>query len=217
MKIPENHFETLVVREGIPFVALALGIFFLFLYFFGIAGLISGVLPAFVLNFFRNPKRQVPTGKGMIVSPADGKIVKVQKDPLTGRWKVAIFMNVFDVHVNRIPVTSVVRDVTYIPGKFLNADLDKASEHNERNTLLLQTEDGHDVSMTQVAGLIARRIVCYAEISDRLPAGTTFGLIRFGSRVDLDLPEKTILSVGMGERVKGGESILGTLPSEQSG
>ena len=216
MRIRENHFKTPVVREGFPFVVLALGVFFLSLYFFGMPGLILGVLPAFVLNFFRNPDRQVPAGKGLIVSPADGKIVKAQKDPLTGRWKVSIFMNVFDVHINRIPVTSVVRNVTYIPGKFVNADLDKASEHNERNTLLLQTDDGHEISMTQVAGLIARRILCYAEVSDRLPAGTTFGLIRFGSRVDLDLPEKTILSVGMGERVKGGESILGTLPSKQS-
>ncbi|MCL4461297.1 MAG: phosphatidylserine decarboxylase family protein [Nitrospirae bacterium] len=216
MRISENHFKTPVVREGIPFVGLALGIFLVCLYFLGTAGLIAGLIPLFVLNFFRNPDRKVPDGKGNIVSPADGKIVKMQKDPQTGRWKVAIFMNVFDVHVNRIPVTSVVRNITYVPGKFLNADLDKASEYNERNTLLLQTEDGQEISMTQVAGLIARRIVCYAEISDRLPAGTTFGLIRFGSRVDLDLPEKTILSVGMGQRVKGGESILGTLPSEQS-
>ena len=216
MRIPESHFKTPVVKEGIPFIALAFGIFLVCLYFLGTLGLIFGVLPLFVLNFFRNPARSALAGEGTIVSPADGKIVKIQKDPVTGRWKVAIFMNVFDVHVNRIPVTSVVRNITYIPGKFLNADLDKASEYNERNTLVLQTEDGQEVSMTQVAGLIARRIVCYAEISDRLPAGTTFGLIRFGSRVDLDLPEKTILSVGMGERVKGGESILGTLPSKQS-
>lgn len=215
MRISENHFRTPVAREGVPFIALALIVFILCLYFLGAWGWVAVLFPLFVLNFFRNPGRTVPSGDGVVVAPADGKIVKARKDPDTGRWKVSIFMNVFDVHLNRVPVTGVVRKISYIPGKFLNADLDKASEHNERNTLVLETDNGREVAMTQVAGLVARRIVCYAEVSDRLKVGTIFGLIRFGSRVDLDLPEETVLSVRMGDRVKGGESILGSLPSEQ--
>lgn len=214
MRVSPDHFKTPIAREGMPFITGSLLFLFLCLALFHGWGLVAGLLPAFVLNFFRNPGRNVPVGEGVIVSPADGKIVKAERDALTGRWKVGIFMNVFDVHLNRMPVSGTVKRIVYTPGKFLNADMDKASEHNERNTLVLMTPSGEEVSMTQVAGLIARRIVCYAEPADELPAGTIFGLIRFGSRVDLDLPGNAVLSAGMGERVKGGETILGKL-SEQ--
>ena len=210
MRVSPGHFEGRIAREGIPFVTLALLFLLLCLALFRGWGLVSVLLPAFVLNFFRNPRRSVPEGKDLILSPADGKIVKSEQDPGTGRWKVGIFMNVFDVHLNRIPVTGTVESIEYIPGAFFNADMDKASERNERNVLILSTERGDRISMTQVAGLVARRIVCYAEPSDRLEAGTLFGLIRFGSRVDLDLPERTSVRVRLGDRVKGGESIIGT-------
>ncbi|MHB1606774.1 MAG: phosphatidylserine decarboxylase family protein [Leptospirales bacterium] len=216
MRVPKNHFNTPIAREGIPFVSVSLLFLFACLAFFHGWGILAGILPAFVLNFFRNPQRAVPTGDEIIVSPADGKIVKAERDTLTGHWKIGIFMNVFDVHLNRIPVSGTVKKITYTPGKFLNADMDKASEQNERNTLVLATRSGEEVSMTQVAGLIARRIVCYAQPGDELPAGTIFGLIRFGSRVDLDLPGNTVLSVGMGERVKGGETILGKLSEQRN-
>lgn len=216
MRVEKDHFRTPIAREGIPFVSVSLLFLFACLALFHGWGIIAGLLPIFVLNFFRNPKRDVPAGDGIIVSPADGKIVKAERDNLTGHWKVAIFMNVFDVHLNRMPVSGTVGKITYTPGKFLNADLDKASEHNERNTLVLNTRSGEEISVTQVAGLIARRIVCYAEPADELPAGTIFGLIRFGSRVDLDLPGNTVLSVGMGERVKGGETILGKLSEHRN-
>jgi phosphatidylserine decarboxylase len=210
MRVSPGHFEGRIAREGIPFVMVALLFLLSCLALFRGWGLIAGLLPAFVLNFFRNPRRSIPEGKDLILSPADGKIVKAEQDPGTRRWKVGIFMNVFDVHLNRIPVTGTVESIDYIPGAFFNADMDKASEHNERNVLILSTERGDRISMTQVAGLVARRIVCYAEPSDRLEAGTLFGLIRFGSRVDLDLPERTSVRVRLGERVKGGESIIGT-------
>ncbi|MHB1285170.1 MAG: phosphatidylserine decarboxylase family protein [Leptospirales bacterium] len=216
MRVSPDHFKTPIAREGMPFVTVSLLFLFMCLALFHGWGLIAVVLPAFVLSFFRNPSRVVPGGGNVIVSPADGKIVKAEKDVLTGRWKVAIFMNVFDVHLNRMPISGTVQKISYIPGKFLNADMDKASEYNERNTLVLRTASGEEVSMTQVAGLIARRIVCYAEPADELPAGTIFGLIRFGSRVDLDLPGNAVLSVAMGDRVKGGETVLGKLSEQQS-
>ena len=147
-----------------------------------------------------------------MVSPADGKIVVAGPDPVSGRVRVSIFMNVFNVHLNRIPVDGTVTGVTYFPGAFLNASFDKASEQNERNRVEIRTKSGGQVIMVQVAGLIARRILCYAEAGDAFSAGTIFGLIRFGSRVDLDLPVGTTLSVRLGETVKGGETILGILP-----
>lgn len=211
MRVSSGHFEGRIAREGIPFVTLALLVFALCLSLFRGWGLIAGLLPAFVLNFFRNPRRSVPQGRDLVLSPADGKIVRAERDPVTGRYMVGIFMNVFDVHLNRIPVSGTVESIEYIPGAFFNADLDKASEHNERNILVLATDRGKRVSMTQVAGLVARRIVCYAEPSDKLEAGTLFGLIRFGSRVDLDLPAGSSIRVRLGDRVKGGETIIGTL------
>ena len=212
MKVGPGHFKTPVAREGVPFILIAgalSGALFVASDLLGIVGL---ALVAFVVNFFRNPPRTVPSRPpGRIVSPADGKIVVAETAP-SGRVKVSIFMNVFNVHLNRIPVDGTVTGVTYFPGVFMNASFDKASEQNERNRVEMHTEKGESLIMVQVAGLVARRILCYAEPEDTLSAGTIFGLIRFGSRVDLDLPVGTTLSVRLGERVKGGETVLGTLP-----
>ncbi|MCL5286282.1 MAG: phosphatidylserine decarboxylase family protein [Nitrospirae bacterium] len=213
MKVGPDHFRTPVAREGVPFILAAAGLSAVLFWAWRPLGWVSLLLPAFVVNFFRNPPRLVPTGPpGRVVSPADGKIVVAGPDPGSGRVKVSIFMNVFNVHLNRIPVDGSVERIAYFPGAFLNASFDKASEQNERNRVEIRTKEGTQVIMVQVAGLIARRILCYAEAGDTLSAGTIFGLIRFGSRVDLDLPAGTTLSVRLGETVKGGETVLGILP-----
>lgn len=213
MKVGPDHFRTPVAREGGPFVLAAAGLSAVLFWVWAPIGWVSLLLPAFVVNFFRNPARSVPPGPpGQVVSPADGKIVVAGPDRVSGRVRVSIFMNVLNVHLNRIPVDGTVTGITYFPGAFLNASFDKASEQNERNRVEIRTKGGEQVIMVQVAGLIARRILCYAEAGDTLSAGTIFGLIRFGSRVDLDLPVGTTLSVRLGEMVKGGETVLGILP-----
>lgn len=213
MKVGPDHFRTPVAREGGPFVLAAAGLSAVLFWVWAPIGWVSLLLPAFVVNFFRNPPRSVPPGPpGQVVSPADGKIVVAGPDRVSGRVRVSIFMNVLNVHLNRIPVDGTVTGITYFPGAFLNASFDKASEQNERNRVEIRTKGGEQVIMVQVAGLIARRILCYAEAGDTLSAGTIFGLIRFGSRVDLDLPVGTTLSVRLGETVKGGETVLGILP-----
>jgi len=213
VKVGPDHFRTPVAREGAPFILAAAGLSALLFWAWAPLGWVSLLLPAFVVNFFRNPARRLPPGpSGQVVSPADGKIVVAGPDPVSGRVRVSIFMNVLNVHLNRIPVDGTVTGITYFPGAFLNASFDKASEQNERNRVEIRTKGGEQVIMVQVAGLIARRILCYAEAGDTLSAGTIFGLIRFGSRVDLDLPVGTTLSVRLGETVKGGETVLGILP-----
>lgn len=213
MKVGPGHFKTPVAREGVPFILIAGGISVILFWIYAPLGGLGLLLVAFVINFFRNPKRSFPAGPpDRIISPADGKIVVASADPVSGRVKLSIFMNVFNVHLNRIPVAGTVTRVSYFPGVFLNASFDKASEQNERNLVEIRTDRGLSVIMVQVAGLIARRILCYAEAGDSFSAGTIFGLIRFGSRVDLDLPVGSILSVRLGEMVKGGETVLGTLP-----
>jgi phosphatidylserine decarboxylase len=212
MKVSPDHFSKPIASEGFPFILISLGIVAGSVYFLGPVGGLLSVLPVFVINFFRNPARQVPSGEKIIVAPADGKIVRVEHDG-KGRMHVSIFMNVFDVHLNRIPIKGTIKEISYYPGKFLNADMDKASLENERNTLVLETQEKQVIRMTQVAGLIARRIVCYAEVNDLLESGVIFGLIRFGSRVDLDLPADTDIRVSMGDRVRGGESVIGIISS----
>jgi phosphatidylserine decarboxylase len=161
--------------------------------------------------FFRNPRRLVPRGEGLVVAPADGRVVRVL-EPQAGQPAVGIFMNVFDVHVNRLPVDGEVTAVEYTPGAFMNASLDKASERNERNRVTMRTPGGHQVTFVQVAGLVARRIACWLQAGARGRAGDVFGLIRFGSRVDVHLPAGSEVWVIEGERVSAGETILGRLP-----
>lgn len=174
-------------------------------------------LTAAICLFFRDPDRVVPTGDRLIVSPADGRIVHadvVEDCPyLDGPvLQISIFMSVANVHVNRFPVAGTVKDHFYHPGKFINASLDKASEHNERNALVIATDDGPDIAVVQVAGLVARRIITWAGPGDHLGRGQRFGLISFGSRVDCYLPTNAECRVKPGDRVQGGASVLGVMP-----
>ena len=166
----------------------------------------------FAAYFFRDPERVVPDDADLAVSPADGKIVRIEprEDPVSGERRVcvSIFMNVFDVHVNRSPVTGKIKDIIYYPGRFMNAALDKASEENERCIYVLEDSEKNSWTMVQIAGLVARRIVCRAETGDKLSRGERYGLIRFGSRVDLYLPENYNAHVYVGDTVVAGESIL---------
>ncbi len=178
--------------------------------------LFLGGLTAFVMYFFRNPERVIPMTEGSVVSPADGKIVQkrlVQEDEFIGgeAIKVSVFMNVFNVHVNRAPYAGIVKKVVYYPGRFINASLDKASELNERNAVLMETDNGKQLLFVQIAGLIARRIVCYVDEGDSLEKGERFGLIRFGSRVDVYFPPDADIKVQIGDKVTAGETILGQI------
>ena len=176
------------------------------------AALIFLALCWFSVHFFRDPERVTPTGPGLAVSPADGRVIRVETrpDPFSGeaRQCVSIFMNVFNVHVNRAPVACTVQGILYLPGKFLNASFDKASTDNERCAYLVRDDGGRPWVMVQVAGLIARRIVCRVEEGDTLARGERYGMIRFGSRVDLYLPPDYSAVVTNGDVVAAGESIL---------
>ena len=187
-----------------------------------------GFLTLGVLAFFRDPQRVTPQGGRFIVAPADGLVTLIRKldpprelvvDDGTGApglgagqvTRISIFMSVFDVHINRAPIGGTVRRVVYIPGKFLNADLDKASEENERQHLLIEGSDGVRIGFTQIAGLVARRIVPFIKPGDILAAGQRVGLIRFGSRVDVYLPEGTEPRVLLGQKIVAGETVLAEL------
>lgn len=170
------------------------------------------VLFWFSCHFFRDPERVTPRAAGLCVSPADGRVVRMEakEDPVTGerRTCISIFMNVFSVHVNRAPVDGTVEAIRYFPGKFLNAAADKASSDNERCAYLLREASGEGWTMVQIAGLIARRIVCRVDEGDALRRGERFGMIRFGSRVDLYVPEGYTATTRIGEQVYAGESVL---------
>lgn len=166
----------------------------------------------FILNFFRDPERVVPQEPGVAVSPADGKVIKVEtmRDPLSGeeRTAICVFMNVFNVHVNRMPIAGRIVRISYFGGKFLNASFDKASSDNERNAVLVEDADGQTWTVVQIAGLIARRIICWSEEGDVLARGQRFGLIKFGSRVDLYLPDGYAPVVQSGDKTFAGQTIL---------
>jgi phosphatidylserine decarboxylase len=173
----------------------------------------------FVVQFFRDPTRDSPASPGQILSPADGKIVFVgpATDPYLDRpaLKISVFMNVFSVHSNRSPVAGTVREIWYSPGRFFNAALDKASEENERNAVWVRdSDDNQDIVFVQVAGLIARRILCYVKEGDHLDWGQRYGFIRFGSRVDLYLPESCAPRVRLGDKVTAGLDIVAGRSSE---
>ena len=173
------------------------------------------IIALFVLQFFRDPPREIPQDADAVLSPADGRVVAVERvnDPYVQREaiKISVFMNVFNVHSNRSPVDGVVQQAWYFPGKFLNADLDKASTENERNALWLKTANGADITSVQVAGLIARRILCYVKAGDVLTRGQRYGFIRFGSRVDVYLPLNASVKVGIGDKVSATTTILAVL------
>jgi phosphatidylserine decarboxylase len=172
------------------------------------------LLSLFIAYFFRNPKREIPNLQNIVLSPADGKVIHVgecEEDRFLKEkaLKVSIFMSLFDVHLNRAPVSGKVLEKNYLPGQFLVASVEKSSLLNEQNAMILETEDRIKILLIQIAGLVARRIVCYAKAGDLLRKGEIFGLIRFGSRVDLYLPPEVKPIVRVGQHVKGGESIIG--------
>jgi phosphatidylserine decarboxylase len=170
------------------------------------AGIPFYILCLFCLWFFRDPEREIPAGP-VAVSPADGKVVLIRPEA-DGRTRLAIFLNVFDVHVNRSPIAGVIEKIQYRPGKFLVASHDEASLENEQNTLVVKGADGVSVEFSQIAGLIARRIVCYKKPGDAVRAGDRIGLIKFGSRVDLLFGSEWKLEVAVGQRVAAGSSII---------
>ncbi len=208
-----NGKHPLLAREGWPHILIAGAIALLVHIFAG--GLIAipfWLALLFVLNFFRDPVRAVPSDPKAVVCPADGQVIALSEveDPFLKRrsLRVSIFMNVFNVHSNRIPVSGRITQAWYHKGKFVNAALDKASEANERNALSIRTDEGRDVVVVQVAGLIARRILCYVRPNDRVERGQRYGFIRFGSRVDVYLPPDARSRVALGDKVKGGSGVI---------
>jgi phosphatidylserine decarboxylase len=212
-----NYPHPVIAREGWPFLAGSVVIALLLSIFVGgIIAFLAWIIALFVLQFFRDPAREIPQDFGAVLSPADGRIVAVERvnDPYVQREaiKVSVFMNVFNVHSNRSPVDGTVQQVWYFPGKFVNADLDKASAENERNAVWLKTANGTDITSVQVAGLIARRILCYVKAGDVLTRGQRYGFIRFGSRVDVYLPLDASVKVSIGDKVSATTTILAVLP-----
>ncbi|HEX7373019.1 MAG TPA: phosphatidylserine decarboxylase family protein [Thermodesulfobacteriota bacterium] len=207
-----------VAKEGMIFI-LPLGILSLILWIVRLpilAGL-GTFSTLFVIYFFRDPERGIPPGEKAILSPADGKVIQVQpcveERFLQGpAIKISVFMSLFNVHVNRNPLSGRIVDSAYSPGKFLRADLDRASAANEQNALLVETAEGTRLMVVQIAGLIARRIVCWVKKGDSVVRGQRFGLIRFGSRLDIYLPRDTQLQVRVGQKALAGQTILGHLP-----
>jgi phosphatidylserine decarboxylase len=206
-----------IAREGWPFIltTLALAVGSLALRWYWPGGILL-VLLGFMLNFFRDPERKIPQDPKLVLSPADGKIVQIIDAPAQGPLgpgykQISIFLNVFDVHVNRAPIAGRITDVKYNPGAFLPAFDDKASEKNEQNRATM--EDGSfRIAFTQIAGLIARRIVFRKKVGDTVSAGERVGLIKFGSRTDIFLPTSVKIEVKVGDRVKGGLSVIGVRP-----
>ena len=213
-----------IAREGWPFIAI-FGLVSLILYFlYAPLGWIGLVLTLWCVYFFRNPDRVTPEREGLIISPADGSVQMIAEvsppeeldmgsEPVV---RVSVFMNVFDCHVNRLPCDGRIGKLVYVPGHFLNASLDKASEENERQMVRIDLESGAFVGAVQIAGLVARRIVCYLEEDQIVLAGERFGLIRFGSRVDIYLPHGAVSHAVIGQKCVSGETVLADLKSDEA-
>lgn len=222
-----NALSTVFVpvhKEGYPFIGIAAIISIILLALFQPLGWIMVVLTCWCVYFFRDPERVTPDEDGVVVSPGDGVVSMIEEatppeelgldaEPLT---RISIFLNVFNVHVNRVPVGGKITALHYRPGKFLNASLDKASEDNERQSAAVTTEDGKTVVFVQIAGLVARRIVCDLEDNQEVKTGERFGIIRFGSRVDVYLPKGVTPAVAVGQQMIGGETILAELKGKKS-
>ncbi|MFM2397085.1 MAG: hypothetical protein RLZZ144_335 [Pseudomonadota bacterium] len=211
-----NYPHPIIAREGWPFLTIAIVLAVIAsVYGSFVSGLVMWIIALFVLQFFRDPPREIPQQAGVVLSPADGRVIKVERiqDPYGEREAilVSVFMNVFNVHSNRSPVDGVIQKIQYFPGKFVNADLDKASTENERNAIVLTTNDQQTVTFVQVAGLIARRILCYVKVGDALTRGQRYGFIRFGSRVDVYLPLTANVKVSIGDKVSATTTILAQL------
>jgi len=207
-------------KAGYPFIAGGLAAFLLGLLFWHVLAWLGLIFTLFCLYFFRDPERVPPPRPTAILAPADGLVVLIDtalpppelEMPAIPLPRIAIFLSVLDVHVNRIPLTGTIQKIAYRPGKFLNAADDKASDENERNALRIKIPDGRDLAVVQIAGLIARRILCEVVSGERVKTGARFGIIRFGSRTDIYLPENTIPLIAVGQRMTGGETVLAELP-----
>ncbi|NNM79416.1 MAG: phosphatidylserine decarboxylase [Gallionella sp.] len=210
-----NYPHPIIAREGWPFLAIALILAIAATIWCAIWSIPVWIIALFVLQFFRDPPREIPQAVGAVLSPADGRVIKVERtqDPYGQREAIliSVFMNVFNVHSNRSPVDGKIEQVQYFPGKFVNADLDKASLENERNAIVLTTNDKQTVTFVQVAGLIARRILCYVKAGDVLTRGQRYGFIRFGSRVDVYLPVDADVKVSIGDKVSATATVLAML------
>lgn len=208
---------------GWPFIAMFAVIALVLAYIAEPLGWVGVILTLWCVYFFRDPNRVTPVREDLVIAPADGRVCLIGEAippaeldmgdaPLQ---RVCIFMNVFNVHVNRAPMDGTITKLAYRPGKFLNADLDKASEFNERQSLRMKTKEGHDIAFVQIAGLIARRIVCQVTEGTELKAGERFGLIRFGSRVDVYMPKGTAPMVAVGQLTTAGETVIADLKSKE--
>jgi len=226
MSIVNSVSEVLVPihREGYRFIAIFAAVT-LALFWFGAGPVawVGVVLTLWCAYFFRDPERVTPLRDGLVISPADGRVSAIEevippveldlaREPVT---RISVFMNVFDVHVNRAPLDAAIRRITYVPGLFVNADLDKASLDNERQALTLERANGQRIGVVQIAGLVARRIVKFVNEGEPLSAGQRFGLIRFGSRVDVYLPQGVKAQVCVGQRAVAGETVLADLASTE--
>jgi phosphatidylserine decarboxylase len=211
-----NYPHPIIAREGWPFIAIAAVVALLIMAFGGFGWSVPfWLLTIFVLQFFRDPPRPIPSQENAVLCPADGRVVAVEtsRDPYADReaLKISVFMNVFNVHSQRSPVDGAVIKADYFPGTFLNAALDKASLENERNALVIAMASGHTVTSVQVAGLVARRILCYVRTGEPLTRGQRYGFIRFGSRVDVYLPLGSRPRVSIGEKVYASSTVLAEL------
>ena len=207
-----------IAKPGIPLILAAAFVTLVFaLLDYALPAMLALIVSIWICYFFRDPDRVTPTAEKAVISPADGRIVVAGVDSGGDFYpgpciKISVFMSVFNVHVNRIPYEGTVRELDYRPGKFFNASLDKASSDNERNAVFVETDEGHQICFVQIAGLIARRIISRLQPGQRVERGRRFGMICFGSRLDVFLPADTVLNVKVGERVTAGASILGYLP-----
>ena len=207
-----------IAWEGIPFILIGIGLTYAFLILdLLVLAIPLGVLTLFIIFFFRDPQRNLVNSEKAVLTPADGKIIAIEK--LTNgdnrfkdtAIKLSIFMSLFNAHINRIPIGGRISQLTYHPGKFFSANLDKASLYNENNIVMLETDKKKKIVLVQVAGLIARRIVCWVKAGDYVRAGQRFGLIRFGSRLEVYLPPDSTITVRKGEKVKAGQTVIGYL------
>ena len=211
-----HYPHPIIAREGWPFIAATLAVAASVTLAAGwVWAIFFWLIALFVLQFFRDPPRPVPSDSRAVVAPADGRVVAVERtaDPYLKReaLKISVFMNVFNVHSNRSPVDGEVREAWYHAGGFFNAALPKASLENERNALWIRTVQGADVTCVQVAGLVARRILCYVKSGDRLVRGQRYGFIRFGSRVDVYLPLSAVPKAAVGDKVYAAATVLAEL------
>ena len=219
-----NHYIVPLHRAGWPFIAIFAAVTTIFFLIDGFLGFFGVVMTAWCIYFFRDPQRVVPTREGLVISPADGVVQSIIETtppaelgmPKGKYTRIAIFMNPFNVHVNRMPISGVVEKLVYTPGKFFNASLDKASVHNERHGMHLKTKEGLSLGCVQIAGFIARRILCETQEGSTLSTGDRYGMIRFGSRVDVYLPHTLNSLVIEGQTTVAGETVLADINSNES-